>query len=91
MYRGAGSGLIGLGVVLGVVGAILKYAVSVETEGFNINTMGLILMIAGIVVFAVGAIVLALGGRPRRTSVREDIQQTPTGTTRVEETRDDLV
>jgi hypothetical protein len=76
-----------LGVVLAVVGAILKFAVDVSTSGFNINTVGLILLIAGIVLFVVAAIVLATGGS-RRSTVREDVQQTPTGQARIEERND---
>ncbi len=38
MYRGTGTGLIGLGVVLVVVGAILDYAVTATTSGLSINT-----------------------------------------------------
>lgn len=34
------------------LGAILAFAVSVETEGFNLNTIGIILMVVG----ALGAI-----------------------------------
>jgi hypothetical protein len=74
-------------VVLGVIGAILKYAVNVSTTGFNINTVGLILLIAGIVVFVIAAAVLAMGSS-RRSTVREDIRETPTGASRIEE-RDD--
>jgi hypothetical protein len=90
MSRVAGTGLVGLGVVLGVVGAILKYAVSVDTSGFNINTIGVILLIAGILVFVIGVIALAMGSRSHSV-VREDVQTTPTGSARVEERRDDLI
>ncbi len=76
-----------LGVILGVIGAILKFAVNVSTSGFNVNTVGLILLIAGIVLFVVAAVVLAMGGS-RRSTMRQDIQQTPTGRSVVEE-RDD--
>ena len=38
---------IGTGIFLFAVGAILRYAVTVETEGFNLHTIGVILMIAG--------------------------------------------
>ena len=72
---------------MAVVGAIMKFAVSVSTSGFSINTVGVILLIAGIVLFVVGAIVLAMGGG-RRSTVREDIQQTPTGQSRIEERND---
>jgi hypothetical protein len=36
-------------IVLIAVGAILRFAVSVTTTGFNIHTVGVILMIAGAV------------------------------------------
>jgi hypothetical protein len=37
----------GGGVLLAAVGAVLAFAVDVNTSGFNINTIGIILMIAG--------------------------------------------
>lgn len=90
MDRAAGTGLVGFGVVVAVIGAILKYAVSVSaTSGFSINTAGLILLIAGIVIFLIGVLALALGGR-RRTTIREDVRATPQGQSRVQE-RDDWV
>jgi hypothetical protein len=39
----------GTSLVLIAVGAILDFAVKVQTTGFNLNTIGLILMIVGIV------------------------------------------
>src|SRR5437899_1929002 len=61
MDRTAGTGLIGSGVVIAVVGAILKYAVTLtNTAGFNLNTAGLILLIAGIVLFALGVMIIAV-------------------------------
>ena len=72
---------------MAVVGAILRFAVSVTTSGFSIHTVGDILLIAGIVIFLVSIFVLAMGST-RRTRVREDIQQTPSGQSRIEE-RDD--
>ena len=38
---------IGVSQLLLAIGAILDFAVSVRTTGFNLNTMGLILMIVG--------------------------------------------
>jgi hypothetical protein len=35
MNRGTGTGLIAFGVVLGVVGAIMAFAITVHTRGFN--------------------------------------------------------
>jgi predicted membrane channel-forming protein YqfA (hemolysin III family) len=40
---------IGASIFLLVIGAILTFAVSVDTEGFNLNTVGVILMIAGVI------------------------------------------
>ncbi|MGA8015170.1 MAG: hypothetical protein WCB85_04550 [Candidatus Dormiibacterota bacterium] len=88
MERTAGSSLIGLGVVIAVVGALLKYAVTITSTGFNINTAGLILLIAGIVMFAIGLVVLAAGGR-RRVTIREDVRTSPEGQQRMQR-RDDV-
>ena len=38
---------VGTSIVLIAVGAILRFAVSVTTTGFNLHTVGLILMIVG--------------------------------------------
>ena len=38
---------IGTSIVLLAVGAILRFAVTVTTTGFNIHTIGVILMIVG--------------------------------------------
>lgn len=40
---------VGTSLFLIAVGAILDFAVTVSTKGFNINKIGLILMIVGIV------------------------------------------
>ena len=65
---------IGTSLFLIALGAILAFAVDVETEGFNLNTIGIILLIVGIV----GAILSMMfwsswggfGGR-RETVVRD--------------------
>ncbi|MHB1535600.1 MAG: DUF6458 family protein [Acidimicrobiales bacterium] len=38
---------IGTSIFLIAVGAILKFAITVTTNGFNLNTIGVILMIVG--------------------------------------------
>ena len=86
MNRGAGTGLIGFGIVLVIVGATLDFAITVTTSGFNINTIGLILLIAGIVMTIVGIAVFAMGSS-NRTSIHEDVRTTPGGTTRDYEER----
>ena len=83
-----GTGVMVFGLVLVVLGAILDYAVTVTTSGFNINTVGLILLIVGIVAFLSGLLVLVLS-RSRRTTIREDVRQTPSGRQRFLEERDD--
>jgi sulfite exporter TauE/SafE len=40
---------IGTSIVLIAVGAILKFAVNVDTNGFNLNTVGVILMVVGVI------------------------------------------
>ena len=84
MNRGAGTGLIGFGIVLAVIGAIMTFAVSVHTSGFNVHDAGVILLIVGIVVTLLGIVIFAMGSRSRSTSV-ENVQATPTGGQRVEE------
>lgn len=59
---------IGVSVFLLAVGAILTFAIEVESaEGFNINTIGVILMIAGLI-----GLIWALMMTNRRTTVVED-------------------
>ena len=50
------AGSIGASIILIAVGAVMAYAVTVETEGFNINTAGVILMVVG----AIGLLVSLL-------------------------------
>jgi hypothetical protein len=40
---------IGFSIFLFVIGAILTFAVDVNTSGFNLNTVGIILMVAGVI------------------------------------------
>lgn len=40
---------VGTGLFLIAIGAVLRFAVSVTTSGFNIHTIGVILMIVGAV------------------------------------------
>jgi membrane-bound ClpP family serine protease len=87
MSRGTGTGLIGLGIVLVVIGAILKYAVTVTTTGFNINAVGVILLVAGICSVVLGSVMFAVGAS-RKTTTRESVQYTPSGSERVVEHHD---
>jgi hypothetical protein len=71
---------IGTSIFLLAVGAILTYAVDVDTEGVNLDTIGVILMIVGII-----GILLSLlfwnswGGFGRRDVVVQDRDYVTTG------------
>jgi uncharacterized membrane protein YidH (DUF202 family) len=87
MNRTTGTGLLVFGIVLGVIGAIMRFAVHVHTTGFNIHTGGMILLIVGIGCAVIGLILMALSGR-NRTVTQESIQATPSGQVRTEERSD---
>lgn len=79
-------GLLVFGVVLAVVGAIMKYAVTVTADGFNINTAGMIMLVVGIVAGVVG-LGLVLAGRTSHTTTTERVLDTPSGQVRTQDTR----
>ena len=61
---------IGTSLVLIAVGAILKFAVSVDSGGLNLNTIGVILMVVGAIGLLVSLLMgSALAGRRRDTAV----------------------
>jgi protein-S-isoprenylcysteine O-methyltransferase Ste14 len=87
MYRSSGGGLLGLAVVLVVIGAVMRFAVTVHTSGFNIHKVGDILLLVGIILAIVSVVLLVLGNR-RRVTARTDVRATPTGEERVQERSD---
>lgn len=87
MNRTSGIGLLGFGVVLVVIGAILRFAITVHTSGFNIHKIGDILLVVGILLVIISLAIIALGSRTR-TTTRTDVRATPDGQQRVEQ-RDD--
>jgi uncharacterized membrane protein YidH (DUF202 family) len=87
MNRTTGIGLMAFGIVLVVVGAIMRFAVSAKTSGFDIHKTGVILLLVGIGVFVISLVLLAVGGRSRGT-MRTDVRETPSGQERTEQ-RDD--
>jgi hypothetical protein len=44
---------VGTSIVVFAVGAILRFAVTVQTHGFNVHTIGVILMVVGAIGFVV--------------------------------------
>lgn len=78
---------MGLAVVLVVIGAIMRFAVTVTTSGFNIHKIGDILLIVGIILAILSMIMLVMGSR-RRVVTRTDVRGTPEGEQRVQERQD---
>jgi uncharacterized membrane protein len=90
MNRSTGAGLVGFGLVLIVVGAILDFAVTATANGFNVNTVGVILLIVGIVAFLLGIVFMFMSSS-RRTTITNDVRNTPDGgQQRVVDQRDSL-
>jgi hypothetical protein len=89
MNRGSGAGLLGLGIVLVIVGAILEFAVTATAKGFSVHTVGMILLAVGVVAFVLG-LVFMITGSSRRTTITHDVRNTPEGQQRVLEERDSM-
>lgn len=77
--------MLGLGIILLVVGAILTFAISANVEGANLAMIGYILMGAGGIALLVGLVQQASGGR----RVRSTREVTDDGDTVIEEKRID--
>jgi membrane-bound ClpP family serine protease len=75
------------GIVLVIVGAIMRFAVSVHTSGFNIHKAGDILLLVGVILVILSVFIFVMGARTR-TTTRTDVRQTPAGEQRTEQ-RDD--
>jgi hypothetical protein len=84
MNKTSGMGLLVFGIVLAVVGAIMRFAVKVHKTGFHIHTGGFILLIVGILAAVIG-LVLLLGGSRSRSSMKETVQDTPGGEVRTQD------
>lgn len=66
---------IGVGLVLIALGAILNFAVTTSTEGFNLGAIGIILMVVGVVAVILSFVVPGLSSRTgavREGTVREE-------------------
>ena len=55
-------------VLLVVVGAILKFALSVHTRGFNIHKVGDILLLVGVLLVIFSLAIVVRGTRSRSTA-----------------------
>jgi hypothetical protein len=67
---------VGVSIFLIAVGAILTWAVTIETEGIDINMVGVILMVVGIIGLLLSLIFWSswggFGGFRRETVLRDD-------------------
>ncbi len=90
MNRNTGAGLLGFGIALVIIGAILEFAVTAQAKGFSVHTVGMILLIVGGVAFLLGLVFMISGGS-RRTTITQDVRNTPDGgQQRVLEERDSM-
>lgn len=68
MNRHSGIGLTSFGIVLVVVGAILRLATKVHSSGFNVHKAADVLVLAGILLVIWGLIAVRIGARNRGRS-----------------------
>ncbi|HEY5361545.1 MAG TPA: hypothetical protein VIJ82_28305 [Streptosporangiaceae bacterium] len=87
MNRNSGIGLTSFGAVLVIIGAILRFATTVTTSGFNIHKIGDILLVVGILLVAISIFMITMGSRSRSTT-RTEVRETPAGQQRTQQ-RDD--
>jgi hypothetical protein len=70
----ASGGGLATSIVVFAVGAVLRFAVTVNTlqHGFNVHTVGVILMIVGAVGAVLSLIAMAMANTGRRRTVIDD-------------------
>jgi hypothetical protein len=69
---------LGTSLFLIAVGAVLRFAISVSTHGFNIHTIGVILMIVGAVGLLISLLWMTVwADRTRRPAVDEPAARDP--------------
>jgi len=64
---------LGTSLFLIAVGAVLRFAVTVSTSGFNLHTIGLILMIVGAVGFVISLLWMTMWADRRNHVTRERV------------------
>jgi Domain of unknown function (DUF6458) len=64
---------LGTSLFLIAVGAVLRFAVSVSTSGFNIHTIGVILMIVGAVGFIISLLWMTMWADRRNRITHERV------------------
>ena len=64
---------LGTSLLLIAIGAILRFAVTVTTKGFNIHTIGVILMIVGAVGLVLSLLWMTLWDRRERVATNRTV------------------
>ncbi len=67
----------GSALFLIAVGAILRFAVSVDTKGFNVNTAGTILMVIGVIGLLLSLLYATMWNRRRADVVERPVVREP--------------
>lgn len=82
---------LGTSIVVFAIGAIMRFAVTVSTTGFNVHTVGVILMIVGAVGFLLSLAFWSswggFGGYSRHRTVYSSSNGIPAGGHRTRSTR----
>jgi hypothetical protein len=81
---------LGVGIILIAVGAILAWAVNVETTGFDVNTAGYILLVVGAISLLLSLVFWSSWAGPGYFSRREVVEE-PTRGRRTTVVEDDTV
>jgi hypothetical protein len=69
---------LGTSLFLIAVGAVLRFAISVSTHGFNVHTIGVILMIVGAVGLLISLLWMTVwADRTRRPAAGEPVARDP--------------
>ena len=90
MKRTTDMSLFIFGIVLTVLGAIMRYAVDVRPDGFDVHTAGVIILVVGLLAALVGLVLLFMD-RTSHTTVTERTLATPNGHLRTEERTDSVL
>ena len=67
MSRTSGLALLVLGIAVGALGVIMRFAVEVTETGFDSHQAGIIMLVVGIVLALVALVWLVAGSRNRST------------------------
>lgn len=70
MSRTSGLALLVLGIAVGVLGAIMRFALEASTTGFDSHQAGIVILVMGVALALVALVMLFVGSRNRSTPDR---------------------